>query len=191
MEGERAQPVSDALPANQVYYLRIGVGDWEGRFTFELVDRDAFWRDPIGLVNRTLSLWLIGTLKIIGWGAITSRLRRVEDSSPTIRVRNHVRIHRFGLTLYVLMETYTLNADGSDVTVDALERFGPVPFLFRDRKRHTAAVFDGGMRAVYTLPLLGAQWTAVYRVGADGRQIDSTLRSAWAEGHERISKVSS
>jgi hypothetical protein len=45
------------------------------------------------------------------------------------------------------------------------------------------------MRAVYTLPLLGARWTAVYQVRPDLRHIDSTLTSAWAEAHERIDKI--
>jgi hypothetical protein len=180
---------SGAPPANQVYYLKVGQGEWRGRFTFALTDWGAFRRDRIGLVNRFLALCFVATMRIAGWGAITSALRQVPDDGPAVRVRNHVRIHRFGVSLYVLDETYTLGADGSGVVVDARERFGPVPFLFRNRKHHTAQVFDGGMRAVYPLPLLGATWTAVYLVQADLRHIDSTLTSAWAEAHEQIGKV--
>jgi hypothetical protein len=183
-----AQEGGDMAPANQVYYLDIGVGDWSGRFTFEITDWSAFRRADLGLVDRLLTLWLVGALRMVGWGAITSTLARLDHPGSQVRVRNHVRVHRFGVGLYVLEETYTLSEDGSGVAVDAHERFGPVPFLFRRHKRHTAMVLDDGMRAVYALPLLGAQWTAVYRVGPDRRHIDSTLRSAWAEAHERISK---
>jgi hypothetical protein len=176
-------------PPNQVYYLEVGVGDWAGRFTFRVTDRAAFHCDRLGPRNRLLSLWLAGTFRLIRWGAITSSLRRVEEAAPALVVGNRVRLHRFGLTLYLLRETYTLDPDGTDVVVEARERFGPLPFLFRDSKRHTARVVDGGMRAVYDLPLLGASWTAVYEVHLDRRHVDSTLTCAWGEAHERIAKA--
>lgn len=188
-EAGREQAAADALPANQVYYVSVGVGDWDGRFTFALTDWEAFWRERIGLVDRFLSLWLIGTFKLIGWAGITSTLRRVDDAASATRVGNHVRIHRFGLTLYVLTETYRLDPNGRDVVVDASERFGPIPLLFRNRKRHTAEVLDGGMRAVYSLPLLGTSWTAVYHVRPDRRHVDSTMTGSWAEAHERIARL--
>jgi hypothetical protein len=175
--------------ASRFYYLTVGVGDWSGRFTFELTDWRAFWRDHLGPVNRFLSLCMIASFRTLGWGAITSTLRRVDDGGGPVRVENHVRIHRVGLGLYVLAETYTLDADGRTVSVDARERFGPVPFLFRHRKRHTAEILDGGMRAVYPVPLLGALWTAEYEVHPDRRHIDSTLTCAWARAHERIAKL--
>ncbi len=184
-----AQNGETSLPANQVYYLRIGVGEWGGRFTFRVTDWNAFRRDRVGAVDRFLCLWFVLVLTVVRWGAITSILRQVDDPGPETRVRNHVRIHRFGLSLYVLDETYTLDADGSGVAVDAHERFGPVPFLFRRDKQHTAVVLDRGMRAVYSLPLLGAWWTAVYQVLPDLEHIDSTLTTTWAEAHERISKL--
>jgi hypothetical protein len=176
-------------PPNQVYYLEVGVGDWDGRFTFRVTDRAAFRRDRLGPRNRLLSLWLAGTFRLIGWGAITSSLRRVEEAAPALVVGNRVRLHRFGVTLYLLRESYTLDPDGTDVLVVAHERFGPLPFLFRDSKRHTARVVDGGMRAVYDLPLLGASWRAVYEVHPDRGHVDSTLTCAWAEAHERIAKA--
>src|SRR5258708_2647719 len=182
-----AQQPGDA--ANQVYYLSVGQGEWIGRFTFTITNWDAFHRDRIGVVNRFLALCFVVSMRIAGWGAITSALVRIHDGIPGIRVRNHVRIHRFGITLYVLNETYTLDADGRGVVVDASDRFGPLPFLFRNQKHHTAEVVDEGMRAVYTLPLLGAQWTAVYQVRPDRRHIDSMLTSRWAVAHERIDKV--
>jgi hypothetical protein len=175
-------------PANQVYYLSVGLGGWTGRFTFAITDWSAFRRDRIGLANRFLTLCFVASMRLAGWGAITSELERVDVGSPEIRVRNHVRIHRFGITLYMLAETYTLDADGAGVVVDASERFGPAPFLFRNRKHHTARVLEAGMRAVYSLPLLGATWTADYHVQPDLRHIESTLTSAWAQAHERIEK---
>jgi hypothetical protein len=172
------------LPANQAYYLDIGLGEWRGHFDFRLTDWAAYRRARLGALDRFLSLWMIGIFKLLPWAAITSRL--APEAGDGVRVRNHVRLHRLGLTLYVLDEVYTLDPDGSGVVVNALERFGPIPFLFRHRKRHTARVFDGGMRAVYSVPLLGDEWTADYLVHPDRLRIDSALTCAWAEAHERI-----
>src|SRR5205085_7558128 len=136
-----------------------GLGDWRGIFTFKLTDWDAFRRDRLGLVDRFIWLWLIGIFKLVGWAGIASSLRRLDG--PGVRVGNHLRIHRLGVTLYLLREVYTLDEDGTDAVVDAQERFGPIPFLFTNRKRHTARVLEGGMRADYSVPLLGARWDAV------------------------------
>jgi len=177
-----------ARPANQAYYLDVGLGEWRGVFTFTLTDWEAFWRDRLRPLDRFIWLWLIAIFKLVGWAGIVSRLERADG--PGIRVHNRLRIHRLGLTLYRLEEVYTLDEDGTDVVVDARERFGPIPHLFTDRKRHTARITEGGMRAVYTLPLLGAEWTAVYRVQRDRRHVASTLTCAWARAYERIGRRS-
>jgi hypothetical protein len=61
-----------------------------------------------------------------------------------------VRIHKRALTLYVLDEVYTLDPDGRRVAVDARERFGPLPFLFRNAKRHPAEIDEEGLPSAYS-----------------------------------------
>jgi len=92
--------------------------------------------------------------------------------------------------LYILRESYTLDAGGSAVAVHARERFGPVPFLLRTEKRHPAEIHAGGMSSTYAIPLLGADWIAHYEVADDRRHIDGRLTCAWGEALEVIDKVS-
>jgi hypothetical protein len=103
--------------------------------------------------------------------------------------RNHVRIHRFRLTLYQLDESDTLNANGSDVAVHARERFGPIPLMLRNEKRHPAVIHDGGFSSTYYMPLLGTSWTANYSVAPDRRLIKGRLACAWAEAVESMAKI--
>jgi hypothetical protein len=102
---------------------------------------------------------------------------------------NTVRISRFGVTLYLLEETYTLAENGADVAVHAHERFGPFPFLFRIEKRHPAVIHADGMSSTYYIPLLGADWIASYTVHDDRTHIDGTLTCPWAEATETIHKL--
>ena len=70
----------------------------------------------------------------------------------------------------------------------AHERFGPVPFLFRNEKRHPAVIHADGMSSTYYIPLLGADWVASYTVHADRRHIDGVLTCVWAQATETIHK---
>jgi hypothetical protein len=181
--------VEGAEPANIVYYCRIGVGDWIGDFDFRLTDRRRFLADKIGFKNRVLALGLFAIFRIFRSAPISSRLAREPGSRPTV-VENLVRIYKFGVTLYLLHEHYTLSPDGRDVHVDADERFGPIPFLFNNHKSHPAEILDSGQKAIYYIPLLGTSWTGVYEVGEGERHLHSTLSCDWAIGHEVIHKVS-
>ena len=69
--------------------------------------------------------------------------------------RNRLRIDRLGIPLYLAQEEYVLDPDGTGVEVIASERFGPIPFLFRDEKRFTAVIHEGGHDSTYSMPLLG------------------------------------
>jgi hypothetical protein len=111
------------------------------------------------------------------------------EAGETGIVTNDVRITKFGIPLYLLTERYVLHPDGRRLTVESRERFGPVPFLLNRRKTHPAEILDGGMRAIYYIPLLGADWVATYRVRADRRHIDSTMICDWGEAHETIDRV--
>lgn len=174
--------------ANFVYYFEIGLGDWVGTFHMTVTSWKMFREAPLGIRDRFLALSLVGVLTALGPAPIVSHLDGNPRQGNAGVVFNAVKISRFGITLYLLREHYELDADGRHVRVVADERFGPVPFLFRNHKTHSAEVVDGGMRAIYYLPLLGAQWVAAYKVADDRRHIDSRMICPWATAAEIIEK---
>jgi hypothetical protein len=175
--------------ASQIYYFDVGRGTWTGMFTFRMTDWTKFWRDPIGVRPRVLTLAMTVFQALLGASRIDSVIVTAPGEGPFGVARNVVRIHKLGLTLYLLREQYTLDVNGTDVRVDAHERFGPLPFLFRHAKQHPARIGVGGMSSVYEMPLLGTPWTARYTVHPDRDHIDGHLTCAWAESVETIHRV--
>ena len=176
------------LSDSQTYYFDIGRGRWRGRFGFRFTDRPAFRAASLGLKNRLL-LDGMGLLhQLLGDSRIDSEIWSHPEDGVAGVAGNTVRISHFGVTLYLLRETYTLDGNGSDVAVHAHERFGPIPFLFRNEKRHPAVIHADGMTSTYYIPLLGADWVAEYTVAEDRRHIDGRLTCAWAEATEIIHK---
>ena len=173
---------------SQIYYFRTGRGRWRGAFSFRITDRAAFRAAPLTLKERLLARGMELAHRLTGDSRIDSDVwARPEDGVAGV-AGNTVRISRFGITLYLLKESYTLDPNGSDVAVHAHERFGPVPFLFRNEKRHPAVIHADGMSSTYYIPLLGADWVANYTVHADRRHIDGVLTCAWAHATETIHK---
>ena len=179
------------IPDNQIYYFRVGNGDWKGKFSFRLDHWKAFWRDSIGLKYRVLTLGMVLMQKILGASTILSSLRIFPEWGPNGVATNIVRIKKFGLTIYVLKEQYVLHPDGTKLFVHSRERFGPIPFLFRTSKHHPARVHKAGSGATYLdMPLLGTLWEGDYQVLDDGDQIDAMLTCEWGSAREVISRVS-
>jgi hypothetical protein len=172
---------------NQTYYFTIGKGRWRGTFNFVITDSEAFESASVGFKNRIL----LRGMQLMTPAKIDSRIWADEDERPAGVAGNTVRISKFGVTLYLLKETYTLDAHGSDVAVRAHERFGPIPFLLRNEKRHPAVIHADGMSSTYYIPLLGADWVATYTVQRDRKHIDGVLTCAFAEARETIHKLGS
>jgi hypothetical protein len=178
-----------ALLDNQIYYFEIGRGRWRGAFSFRISDRAAFDAAPISTKDRLLARGMELAHRLTGDARIDSTVWARPDDGVAGLAGNTVRISRFGITLYLLKETYTLDPDGHDVAVHAHERFGPIPFLLRNEKRHPAVIHADGMSSTYYIPLLGADWTANYTVHADRAHIDGLLTCAWGEATETIHKL--
>jgi hypothetical protein len=178
-----------ALLDSQTYYFRIGRGRWRGAFGFRITDRHAFRNAPLTLKERALARGMELMHGLTGDSRIDSDVwARPEDGAAGV-AGNTVRISRFGITLYLLRESYTLDPNGNDVAVHARERFGPIPFLLRNEKRHPAAIHTDGMSSTYYIPLLGADWVASYTVHADRTHIDGLLTCAWGQATETIHKL--
>jgi hypothetical protein len=180
--------VAGRRSAGEVYYLATGVGHWRGSFRFRVTSWRLLRAARIGLGNGLLVTMLHAMQRLTGAATIDSVIVALEAGGERPIARNAVRIRRFGVTLYSLDETYALDADGRSVTVEARERFGPIPFLFRNVKRHGAVIGDDGRSSRYDMPLLGTPWVAEYEVSEDGREIRGRLRSPWAEASELMRK---
>jgi hypothetical protein len=172
---------------NQIYYFTIGKGVWRGTFDFVITNAKALGSAPVGFTNRIL----LRGMQLFTPARIDSRIWADPDAGPAGVAGNTVRISKLGVTLYLLKETYTLNPDGSDVAVHAHERFGPIPFLLRNEKRHPAMIHTDGMSSTYYIPLLGADWVARYTVQPDRDHIDGVLTCPFAEAREVIHKSAS
>jgi hypothetical protein len=118
------------LADNQAYYFFVGKGGWRGTFSFRVTDRRAFRGAPLTLRDRLLVHALEASHRALGASRIVSDIWAAPEEGVA---GNTVRISKLGVTLYLLRETYTLAANGSDVAVHAHERFGPIPFLLMRR----------------------------------------------------------
>jgi hypothetical protein len=177
-----------ALSDSQTYYFEIGAGAWRGTFSFRITDGDRFKKAALTTQQRLLVKGMELTRRLTGKSQIDSVVWARPDEGDAGVAGNTVRISRFGITLYLLEETYTLNPNGADVQVHAHERFGPIPFLFKVEKRHPAVIHKDGMSSTYYIPLLGGDWTANYTVHDDHRRIDGLLTCPWAEATEVIAR---
>ena len=178
------------LCANHVYYFDIGLGNWIGEFRYKIINWGEFWSDKIGLKNRFLALTMAVTMGLFRRAKITSVLSPSSAEGKPNVVTNDVRITKFGIVIYLLLERYILDPDCCQVEVQSKERFGPIPFLFNVRKQHPAEIVEEGKGAIYYIPLLGTSWIGRYKVAEDHNHIRSVLTCRWAEAEEVIERVS-
>jgi len=134
---------------NQIYYFQIGRGQWEGTFSLLVKNWKVFWKEQIGLRNRFLVIAMFFFQKLTGGSVISSDMVADPDQGPFGVATNTICIHKWYLTLYLLHEEYDLDPDGSHVTVRSHDRFGPIPFLFRDSMEYPAVIHIGGMSSAY------------------------------------------
>ena len=174
--------------AGEVYYLSTGVGHWRGSFRFRITSWRLLRRTPIGLKQLILAVGMHAVQRLTGAATIDSVIVAGDGDADQPIASNAVRIRRFRVTLYSLDETYAVGTDGRSVTVNARERFGPIPFLFRNAKRHGAVIGDDGQSSRYDMPLLGTPWVAEYKVSEDRCEIRGRLYSAWGEAAEVMGK---
>jgi hypothetical protein len=182
-----ASPVRAA--DNQIYYFQIGRGQWSGDFSLRVTNWKEFWRDHIGLRNRFLTIAMVLFQKVTGKPVISSDMIAYPQRGSFGVAANTVRIHKFGLTLYLLKEEYDLDPNGSAVKVRSTDHFGPIPFVFRDSMEYPAVIHAGGTSSTYYMPLLGADWVCHYKVQPDRDHVDAVLQCVWAEAHEIIHRV--
>jgi hypothetical protein len=175
---------ASAKAPSHVYYFVTGAGVWRGTFAFRVTS----WRElrgrRIGLVNGSLVRAMHLTQRLIGKSRLDSIITAKPDEGAFGVAENVVKLSKLGLTLYLLRERYVLNRDGTRVTVEAVERFGPLPGVLTRSFTYPAEIRDGGEASTYHMPLLGDHWTATYHVGDGGRQLVGSLVCTWAAAAE-------
>ena len=184
-------PSGDREPSagSRAYYFQVGAGVWRGTFLFRVTSWRRLLGAGIGVKQVSLAAAMAVLTRVVGRATIDSEIWPHPDQGVFGTARNHVRIHRLGLTLYVLDEVYTLDPDGRSVAVEARERFGPIPSLFRNSKQHPAKIDSDGLGSTYYFPLLGSPWVGRYTVAAGRRHIDGHLTCDWGEARESMDKL--
>lgn len=184
-----ANPARDGEAPNRVYYFEVAPGRWAGSFTFRVTSWRILWRSDMPLKDKILATCMHVFQRVFGSSAIASELTAYPNSGADGLAINDIRIAKGFFTLFRSHERYTLNADGAHVWVDARVRFGPVPFLFREHDAYPAHVFDGGMRNVYHIRLLGTRFVGNYHVRPDRTHVDAVLQNGWSVAHETLTKI--
>ncbi len=174
---------------NRVYYFEVAPGRWTGSFTFRVTSWGTLWRSDMPLKDKILATCMHVFQLVFGSSSIASELTAYPNSGADGLAINDIRIAKGFFTLFRSHERYTLNADGAHVWVDARVRFGPVPFLFREHDAYPAHVFDGGMRNVYHIRLLGTRFVGNYCVQPDRAHVDAVLQNGWSVAHETLTKI--
>jgi hypothetical protein len=174
---------------NEIYYFEIGRGEWTGEFWFGVTDWNQFWKAKISLKKRFLTLTMALVIKVCNRAAIHSQITACPDKGVAGIASNSYRLYRLGITLFLSNEDYVLDPGGSGVTVKAQERFGPIPFLFREYVEYPATIHEAGMSSTYCLPMLDSQWTAQYHVRPDRNQVDGVLECSWGRAEEIMTRI--
>jgi hypothetical protein len=127
--------------------------------------------------------------RLAGTARISSEIVGHLDQRKAGVAYNRFRLHRFGLTLYRLDESYTLVRTGETSKLLRANVLARCRLGFRNSKRHPAVIHPGGLGSTYYMPLLGADWTANYSIRQDRRHIDGRLTCLWAEAEETMDKA--
>jgi hypothetical protein len=175
---------------NQVYYFEIGKGRWTGQFGFQVTDWRAFWSDTISLRNRFLVLCFVSFTRVFGKPTIDSHIQAFPDRGQCGVATNSIRIHRAWLTLWTSQEEYILGLDGTGVDVRAHERYGPIPFLFRETVTYPATIHPPGDSSTYTQPAVGTTFESSYQAAQDHNHVQASIRGKWAQATETIHRIS-
>lgn len=174
---------------NHIYYFDIAKGSWTGRFGFTVTNRSLLRRRSLGLRNRFLIWCLDSYVRVFGAPPIDSHIIAFPQRGQFGVATNVIRIHGIlNLTLFLSREEYVLNPDGTHVIVKAQERYGPIPFLFRESVEYPATIHPGGMSSTYEQPALGEVWQSNYTV-KDHDHVASELCCVWGEATETIQRV--
>jgi len=178
-----------SVAPNQVYYFEIGKGQWTGKFGFYVTDWKAFWADKIGIKNRFLVFCLVSFVRVFGKPTIDSEVEAFPDKGTFGVATNKIRIHKGWLTVWTSTEEYVLDPNGTGVEVKAHERYGPIPFLFREDVTYSATIHPPGTSSTYIQPAVGTTFESSYQAAEDHDHVQAEIKGRWAQASEVIHRV--
>jgi hypothetical protein len=173
---------------NQIYYFEVGKGDWSGKFSFAIKDWKGFRKSRMTFKYKCLVIIMNVVNKVFGQSKIKSTITATSEMEKSGIANNDYHVSKFGLTVFYSNEDYVLNMNGSDVIVKPKERFGPIPFLFRENDEYTAQIHADGMSSTYFIKLLGDNWIGIYTVAPDKKHVKGVLNNGWATVEEDMYK---
>ncbi len=173
---------------NQIYYFEVGKGQWNGRYSFAIKDWKGFRKSKMVFKYKCLVIMINLINKIFGHSKIKSMITATSAMEKTGVANNDYRVSKFGITLFYSNEDYILNINGTDVIVKPKERFGPIPFLFKEDDEYTAKIHSFGMSSTYFIKLLGDNWIGNYTVAKDKKHVKGILNNGWAIVEEVMHK---
>jgi hypothetical protein len=173
---------------NEIYYFEVGRGQWHGKYSFAINSWKGFRKGGMPLKYKVLVIMMNLVNKIFGSSKIKSVITATPEMQQAGIANNDYRVTKFGITLFYSNENYILNTNGTDVVVKPQERFGPIPFLFRERDEYTAKIHTAGMSSTYYIKLLGDNWTGNYTVREDKKYVKGVLDNGWATVVEILDK---
>jgi hypothetical protein len=173
---------------NQIYYFEVGRGQWRGKYYFVIDSWKGFRKSPMPFKYKLLVIMMHFVSKIFGHSAIRSLITATPEMQEKGVANNNYRVSKFGITLFFSNEDYLLDANGSDVMVKPNERFGPIPFLFREHDPYRAVIHDQGISSTYYIILLSDHWIGQYQVSPDKRHVVGILKNGWATVTELLDK---
>ncbi|TQF01362.1 hypothetical protein E6W39_02810 [Kitasatospora acidiphila] len=174
---------------SHVYYFQVGTGTWHGSFAFRVTSWSRLRAGRIGLRNTVLVAVMQLTQWVTGKSQLASTIVAKPSEGAFGEADNTVRLSKFGVTQYLLRESYVLDPDGTGVTVHAKEQFGPVPGILSRSFTYPAEIHEGGLSSTYHMPLLGDQWTATYHVAPGHDGLAGHLVCGWAIATEEVRRV--
>lgn len=174
---------------NQIYYFEVGRGQWHGQYSFVINSWKGFRKSTMPLKYKFLVIMMNLVNKIFGISKIRSVITATAEMQEAGIANNDYRVTKFGITLFYSNENYVLNPNGSDVLVKPHERFGPIPFLFREDDEYPAKIHAAGMSSTYYIKLLSDNWIGKYTVAEDKKHVKGVLYNGWATVVEILDKL--
>ena len=158
-------------------YFRANEGRWTSPFRFVITDSAAFFRSPMGFLDRIRALSMAWLPRLLGPLVLETSVHSRSRGDQGIVIHT-TRLRKFGITLYEAIETFTLHDNGQDVAIERVQRLAPAFSYSREVGESRAEVDPSATRAVYQFPFMGSPMRQVATVEGDGVRIHQ--ETAWS-----------
>jgi len=184
-EGSLTTSHDKGTPPNETYYYVIRPGTWRGSFYFKITSWKRLWSSNMSFKNKLFGTLISFIQNLMGGVFITSDMIQHREEGY---VSNDVRIFKGWITILHIVEICKLSSNGSGVKVCADVSPGPIPILFKEHDVYRASVYDGGMKSLSHVRLMGARFLGSFSVHADRGGVDMELINDWSHSTGSLQK---